>query len=1035
MSDLLIDEEDLALLHTKDYHLVFCVGPPGCGKKPQTEAIASEFRFSKLTLSEIIQKEISSKSKLGLLAEEFLSKNEPLNAKILTAILVRGIIECPKEYILIVGFPEKLEHAQYFEQNILNINLILKFNCPEEVCYRRLKEESNLEFNKTKEEYAQIYANMQSDLKELYDFYNPYSVIREIDTNKTIPEMNTIIKQNLYPLIFCIIGKRYSGKTTLSKVINEKSKVKILDFGKFLEEPDIIKRKNENEFVVSKLILKLRSIQRYKILIEDFPQNKEQYTYFVNNCKPITKIYYLKAENSSCLERANKIPMEDPNYTNCSLLDKMLSEFDEKAPFIEFLKKNTNLEEIDVNNHINLTKERMLKQIQPYCVFFNNEMDEEAKNELFNKLKNNYKYSEIYLPEVISNAVKRKILEMPPLVPEGEISKINLTLEQKIDLIRPLLYREDCKNIILNSFPTNIDELNEFESKLFTINKYIQLTSKKKLANINNENSIAVHFFKKNALLSLNPKTASDYKIEEILDMTKDINIIYGMPQSGKTTFAKYLKEKYSFELLDFKEMIEKVKKTKVDPENPDAEPEINFQDLINFLKNYIKNGNLDKKRIILDNFFIQNSPEPFLIDTYEKAIEIIKMFGKFRNFYEIEIKEETLIKKYKAKEGITEELSEDQKTAFLETLDKPKKLVEDIRQISENVIKIKCDEPEVKSKQIFDSQFGFNFIIIKHEYDIVIEKTMQLFCARNKILYINVPYLIYSHFYENDENSKKLETVYGKKILGVECKNPYDFNEFIYYKYNPIFFEKNLINKIILEHIGKHYKTIEDSGNFVILTGYFNSDLLKEQDGPYNLPLYEMKNALELGEISAFIQISRKEIKQTEDEVPEEIVIEKPKKEVKENPEGEGEEGAGEPEEEPPEEENPDGVPKFKPENFKWTSYDGQPRNYVQVLKRLKMYPINVIKSDKCRDDLIKVIKEHLDKYAKKEENKYEGMISIINVGDNIEEETTDIVNKLCELDVINEEENNEIEKNEKEKDKENKDKDVKKSQKNEKK
>ena len=74
----------------------------------------------------------------------------------------------------------------------------------------------------------------------------------------------------------------------------------------------------------------------------------------------------------------------------------------------------------------------MLKQIQPYCVFFNNEMDEEAKNELFNKLKNNYKYSEIYLPEVISNAVKRKILEMPPLVPEGEISKINLTLEQKI---------------------------------------------------------------------------------------------------------------------------------------------------------------------------------------------------------------------------------------------------------------------------------------------------------------------------------------------------------------------------------------------------------------------------------------------------------------------------------------------------------------------------------------------------------------------------------------------------------------------------
>ena len=39
--------------------------------------------------------------------------------------------------------------------------------------------------------------------------------------------------------------------------------------------------------------------------------------------------------------------------------------------------------------------------------------------------------------------------------------------------------------------------------------------------------------------------------------------------------------------------------------------------------------------------------------------------------------------------------------------------------------------------------------------------------------------------------------------------------------------------------------------------------------------------------------------------------------------------------EEAPPEEENPDGVPKFKPENFSWTYYDGKPRNYVQILKR----------------------------------------------------------------------------------------------------
>jgi dephospho-CoA kinase len=103
----------------------------------------------------------------------------------------------------------------------------------------------------------------------------------------------------------------------------------------------------------------------------------------------------------------------------------------------------------------------------------------------------------------------------------------------------------------------------------------------------------------------------TDYKIEETLDLTRDINIVYGMPTSGKTTIAKHLQSKYKFTLLDFKELTEKVKKTKVDPENPDAEPEINFQDLVQGLKNYLNETPLNT-RIVIDNFFIPTE-ETFL--------------------------------------------------------------------------------------------------------------------------------------------------------------------------------------------------------------------------------------------------------------------------------------------------------------------------------------------------------------------------------------------------------------------------------------
>ena len=119
----------------------------------------------------------------------------------------------------------------------------------------------------------------------------------------------------------------------------------------------------------------------------------------------------------------------------------------------------------------------------------------------------------------------------------------------------------------------------------------------------------------------------------------------------------------------------------------------------------------------------------------------------------------------------------------------------------------------------------------------------------------------------------------------------------------------------MILEYVAANSKIIEDSGNFVLLSGYLNYDLLENVEEPYNLPLYELKSTMELGELTAFIQLTRNEIKEDEDEQPVQLVIEKPKKKIEYDPlDVDGPPGGEEekPEEVPPEEENPDGVPKF---------------------------------------------------------------------------------------------------------------------------
>ena len=162
----------------------------------------------------------------------------------------------------------------------------------------------------------------------------------------------------------------------------------------------------------------------------------------------------------------------------------MFFEFERKKDFYDYLKQNAKVEEINVNNHLVLTIRQMMRQIQPYCAYL--EFDDESaekKGEIFEKLKNNYKFYEIDINQIIEHAKIRKIIE----------NDTQLSLEEKINLIRPLLFREECSKVILNTFPCNMDECNAFESQLCQISKYIVVTDKKFLNNINISSIIANH--------------------------------------------------------------------------------------------------------------------------------------------------------------------------------------------------------------------------------------------------------------------------------------------------------------------------------------------------------------------------------------------------------------------------------------------------------------------------------------------------------------------------------------------------------------
>jgi adenylate kinase family enzyme len=113
---------------------------PFSGKKTQCEKVSNEFKYSKLYMKEIIQSEINSNTNLGIEAKKYLDNKEPIKTEVLASILISKIIESTELSVMIEGFPNTLEDALYFEQNIIPITKIIVYNASENECFNRLEE-------------------------------------------------------------------------------------------------------------------------------------------------------------------------------------------------------------------------------------------------------------------------------------------------------------------------------------------------------------------------------------------------------------------------------------------------------------------------------------------------------------------------------------------------------------------------------------------------------------------------------------------------------------------------------------------------------------------------------------------------------------------------------------------------------------------------------------------------------------------------------------------------------------------------------
>lgn len=772
--------------------------------------------------------------------EDHQSKGKEISDDLIYNLLVRAFVSKKGNTFVVSGFPKNLDQALYLERFIKEIKVIVNFENSIDSSIKReqilgtktLDEEA---FKRSIEQYKQ-------QVTPIIEFYEKYGIIRTINAESTESEIYESLKDKLFPEVYCIIGKKYSGKSEISKVLNENTGMKIIDFQEFLKDPQILKKSGDDDFIIKQFINKLREEEDKRVIVEDFPMKKEYYTTFVQNCKNINRIFYLNCDNNECSERMRSLGIHHRNYIGCSDLNKNLTDFELKKDHLEFLRKKCgkNFIELNVQKPLKLVVEDLMALIEPRILIFNNDNSgKEIKNSLIQYFKEKLNYQIIDVEDILKEYSARNH-SLGKLLESSNSSGLKIVPNSlKIEALKPILFNEKNDKFILTNYPDSLEAIQEFEEKVCKVLRYVYVSKNFPLELILEKAMIEIYFKKNNRFFVYSSDEINKYEIDDILCVNREFNIAYGMPFSGENIINSHLEKNYKHKVIDLVKYIEQIKVAKA---GPDGDPEsitVDLNMLLTEFANYLKE--IPKSQKIC----IENLLNP-VITEFDSAIKFLETIGKPRYFFEIFCNEVPLIDKYRAKNEIADELNEDQKAEFDKLMEIPKKVVDYLRNYAYKNVKIDTSFSEWKSLMNFDYNFGRNLLVVKHDYSLNIENSLYLLAASYKILYVNVPYLIYKQFYLKNSWAEKLQNSYCTKNLAIEDFE--DFERRIYKTYNPLHFQENIVNDLILNYINENSKENEDTDNMVILSGYLNYDLLDKEGAALNLPMYEVKKLLNIG-------------------------------------------------------------------------------------------------------------------------------------------------------------------------------------------
>jgi UMP-CMP kinase len=169
--------------------VVFVLGGPGAGKGTQCENLKRDYGFVHLSAGDLLRAERSRPgSQYGDLINNYIKEGLIVPMEITISLLERAMTESGASRFLIDGFPRQIDQARAFEQQVVKSQLVLYFECPEDVMLKRLL--------KRGEHSGRVDDNLESIRKRLKVFKDTsFPVIQEYEREGKVRTVSCVGSQ------------------------------------------------------------------------------------------------------------------------------------------------------------------------------------------------------------------------------------------------------------------------------------------------------------------------------------------------------------------------------------------------------------------------------------------------------------------------------------------------------------------------------------------------------------------------------------------------------------------------------------------------------------------------------------------------------------------------------------------------------------------------------------------------------------------------------------------------------------------------